>query len=61
MAHESTVPMRPSESAHETVLDRFAGRAAQLVSRAPILVIDLVWRANDAGVGGTDGVLVLSS
>jgi len=39
--------MRPSEAAHETVLDRFAGRAAQLVSRAPFFtacaLLVMVW------------------
>jgi low affinity Fe/Cu permease len=47
MAEESTVPLRPSESAHETVFDRFAGRAAQLVSRAPFftacVLLVVVW------------------
>jgi low affinity Fe/Cu permease len=39
--------MRPSESSHETVFDRFAGRAAQLVSRAPFftasVLLVVVW------------------
>lgn len=43
---QNTVPMRPSESAHETVFDRFAGRAAQLVSRAPFfapVLLVVIW------------------
>ena len=44
---QDTVPMRPSESAHEAVFDRFAARAAQLVSRAPFFaacaLLVVVW------------------
>jgi low affinity Fe/Cu permease len=44
---QDTVPMRPSESSHETVFDRFAGRAAQLVSRAPFftacVLLVVIW------------------